>query len=178
MVRDRAELRMNAELSTIYPEVLDICCELAITNDHGLFTRPIRSETIEQLAAQRGISVQSVDTAITVLHRHNLLRKERPYKPYLIHLTLRGIKSYLRTWYPNFEEIKQNVARALIGRYLPNDEQLVATIQQPRWLIVAALAALEEEGLLSMQDRHAHIEIRHISAMLRLRYARAEVQSA
>jgi hypothetical protein len=169
---------MNSEPSTNYSEILDICCEAAITNDYGLFSTPIRSETIERMAAQRGISAPSIDTAITVLHRHNFLRKERPYKPYLIHLTVRGIKSYLRAWYPNFEEIKKKVARALIGQYLPNDEQLMATIQQPRWLIVAALAALEEEGLLRMQDRHAHIEVRHISAMLRLRYAQPELLGA
>jgi hypothetical protein len=159
---------MNSELSTTHLEVLDICCEAAIANDYGVLRTPIRSETVEQLATQRGISLQSVDAAITVLHRHDLLR---PYTPDCIHLTFRGVKAHLRAWYSEFEEIKKNVARALIGQYLPNDEQLVATIHQPRWLIVTALAALEAEGLLSIQDRQASIQVRHTSDMLRLRYA-------
>jgi hypothetical protein len=161
---------MNFDLCSINREVLVTCCEAAITNDYGLFITPIQSETIEQMAAQRGISVQSVDRAIPVLHDQNFIRKVRPYKPYFIYLAFRGIKPYLREGYPHFEEIKTNVARALVGQYRPNDAQLVAAIHQPRWLIVAALAALQQEGLLRMEGGQANVQVRHISDMLRLRY--------
>jgi hypothetical protein len=161
---------MNFDVCTINREVLVICCEAAINNDYGLFITPIRSETIEQMAAQQGISVQSVDGAIRVLHDQSFIRKERPYKPYFIYLTFWGIKSYLSERYPYFDEIKTNVARALIGQYLPTDAQLVAMIHQPRWLIVAALAALQQEGLLRIEGGQANMQVRHISDMLRLRY--------
>lgn len=160
----------DSELSTIDPNVLIICCEEAIKADYALFSAPIRSENVEEIAAQQGISEQSVDTAITILAHYGLLRKDREYKPYLIHLTFKGAESYIRDRYPNFNKIKSDVAQALIGKHISNDEAITETVGQPRWLIVSAFANLEKEGLLRMKDGQGNIQVRDISDMLRVRY--------
>lgn len=162
---------MNDEISGIQLEVLTICCEEAIKNGYALFSAPFWSGDLERVADQHLITVEGVDVAVAALAQRGYLKKERASKPFLIHVLFKGFLRYLDSQGTDFGAIKGEVARALIGKDVTSDKDLSDTLPHSRWLIVAALHALQEERLLDLRDGQGNIQVRNIdSDILRTRY--------